>query len=153
MCGFDPHSNPEIFSLEKKYLRTHIQVLQFILDELGLIICIINLCKQHCTCSWWRSILCIAHESSIYFYSKSSFINNSCSNTGGAILAINSKVHFLNKHNLSNNSALQGGAISLQYNSQLFLHQNTILIFLENMAQSGAVIHVIDILSSIDCMN
>ena len=94
-----------------------------------------------------------AHESSIYFYNKSSFINNSCSNTGGAMLAINSKVHFFNKHNFSNNAALQGGAISLQYNSQLFLHQNTILTFLENMAQSGAVIHVIDILSSIDCVN
>ena len=29
MCGFDPHSSPEVFSLEKN-LRTCIQVLQLI---------------------------------------------------------------------------------------------------------------------------
>lgn len=69
------------------------------------------------------------------------------------MLAINSKVHFFNIHNFLNNSALQGGAISLQYNSQLFLHQNTLLAFLENTAQSGAALRVHDSLSSIDCMN
>ena len=94
-----------------------------------------------------------AHESNIYFYNQSSFINNSCSNAGGAMLAVNSKVHFFNIHIFSNNSAFQGGAVSLQYSSQLYLHQNSLLAFVENTAQSGAALHVHDILSSTDCMN
>ena len=93
-----------------------------------------------------------AQGSSIHIYAENTTFTSNIAQRGGAIYAINSNIFFSGHHNFESNKAFTGGAIALGLYS--VIHFNDLEItFINNSAERGAIFHVDDILSSVQCID
>ena len=93
-----------------------------------------------------------AQGSSIYIHAENTTFTSNIAQRGGAIHAINSNIFFSGHQNFESNKAFTGGAIALGLYS--VIHFNDLEItFINNSAKRGAIFHVDDILSSVQCID
>jgi predicted outer membrane repeat protein len=93
-----------------------------------------------------------ALRTTIYLYGIVRFTSNSASNRGGTIWAVNSDLYFSGHHDYVNNSANAGGVFSLGLFAVIDF-DNLAIVFDNNRAERGAIIHHDDILSAVDCLD
>ena len=84
-----------------------------------------------------------------YFFEN----NQSPTDNGGAIYAIDSQIIFSGTGNFISNSAMRGGALQLFFRSRIILLSGLSLIFSENTALTGGAFHVEEVVSFINCTN